>query len=59
VRKRLTAYHAQTEVLSSFYGALAASGAADAPTFVKVDGTRAIDAVKNEIIGALDRVPAR
>jgi len=59
VRKRLTAYHAQTEVLSSFYGALAASGAADAPAFVKVDGTQAIDAVKTEIIGALDRVPAR
>ncbi len=53
VRKRLAAYHAQTEVLSSFYGALAASGAADAPVFVRVDGTQKIDAVRDRILAAL------
>jgi len=56
VRKRLTAYHAQTEVLSSFYGTLAASGAADAPVFVKVDGTRGIDQVKAAILEQLTPV---
>ena len=36
-------------------GALACSGAADAPAFVKVDGTRAIDVVKQAILGCLDQ----
>jgi adenylate kinase len=53
VRKRLAAYHAQTEVLSSFYGSLAASGAADAPAFVRVDGTQKIDVVRDRILAAL------
>lgn len=53
VRKRLAAYHAQTEVLSSFYGNLARSGAADAPAFVKVDGTRGIDEVRTAITDGL------
>jgi adenylate kinase len=53
VRKRLHAYHAQTEVLASFYGSLAASGAADAPAYVKVDGTRGIDQVKAAILEGL------
>jgi adenylate kinase len=56
VRKRLAAYHAQTEVLSSFYGKLAASGAKDAPGFVKVDGTKGIDAVKGAILAGLTPV---
>ena len=56
VRKRLAAYHEQTEVLSSFYGALAASGAADAPAYIRADGTRAIDVVKADIVGALAKV---
>ena len=49
VRRRLDAYHAQTEVLASFYGELAGSGATDAPRFVTVDGTRSIEAVRDEI----------
>lgn len=53
VRKRLEAYHAQTEVLSEFYGKMAASGAPDAPQFIKVVGTQAIDAVKKAIIDGL------
>ena len=53
VRKRLTAYHAQTEVLASFYGKLAASGAADAPAYIKVDGTRGIAAVSEAILARL------
>jgi adenylate kinase len=56
VRKRLAAYHAQTEVLSSFYGKLAASGVADAPAFIKVDGTRGIEQVKAAILEQLTPV---
>ena len=53
VRERLKNYHAQTEVLSGFYGKMAASGAADAPAMVKVDGTQAIDQVKEDILSQL------
>jgi adenylate kinase len=56
VRARLEAYHAQTEVLSEFYGAMAASGAADAPAMVKVDGTQAIDEVKRTILSELEKL---
>ncbi len=57
VRKRLEAYHAQTAVLSEFYGGMAASGAPDAPRMVRVDGTKAINAVKADVLGALGGVP--
>jgi adenylate kinase len=56
VRRRLAAYHAQTAVLSSFYGTLAASGAPDAPLFVKVDGTRGIEQVRAAILEQLTPV---
>ena len=56
VRKRLHAYHQQTAVLSQFYGKMAASAAAGAPRFISVDGTRAIDAVRDEILGALAEI---
>jgi adenylate kinase len=56
VRRRLAAYHAQTEVLSSFYGALARSGAPDAPVFISVDGTRGIEEVKAAILERLTPV---
>jgi adenylate kinase len=53
VRARLATYHEQTEVLASFYGGLAADGAADAPKLIKVDGTASIDDVKDAILGEL------
>jgi adenylate kinase len=59
VRKRLQAYHAQTEVLASFYGTLAASGVPDAPRFIKVDGTRPINDVRDGILSRLEAAPAR
>ncbi len=54
VRKRLEAYHAQTEVLAQFYGKMAASGDSNAPRYVKVDGTLAIPEVKKAILDGLD-----
>jgi len=54
VRARLAAYHAQTAVLSGFYGRLAESGAPDAPAFVTVDGTRSIERVRDEVLAGLE-----
>jgi adenylate kinase len=56
VRARLVVYHEQTNVLTSFYGDMAKSGAADAPTFIAVDGTQPIDGVKAAIKAELDRI---
>ena len=54
VRKRLSAYHEQTEVLAKFYGEMAASGDPNAPKYVKVDGTRAIGDVSKAILDGLE-----
>jgi adenylate kinase len=54
IRTRLQAYHAQTQVLSDFYGKKAAEG--EGPTFIKVEGTQPIDAVKVAILEELKKV---
>ncbi len=54
VRKRLAAYHAQTEVLADFYGKMAASGDPKAPRYVKVDGTLPIEEVTRAIFEGLE-----
>ncbi|WP_157670056.1 adenylate kinase [Chitinibacter sp. GC72] len=53
VLKRLGVYHEQTEVLVGFYGKMAASGAANAPKYIKIDGTQAVEAVRDETLKAL------
>ena len=53
VKKRLAVYHEQTAVLVGFYGERAASGDAKAPKYVKIDGTRAVDVVRDEVLKAL------
>jgi adenylate kinase len=53
VLKRLGVYHEQTEVLVSFYGKMAASGDASAPKYIKIDGTQAVDAVREQTLKAL------
>lgn len=56
IRNRLQAYHAQTEVLSRFYGDMATGGGSTAPKFITVDGTRPIDEVKGAVLTALGEV---
>jgi adenylate kinase len=56
IRNRLANYHAQTEVLTKFYGELEAKGETDAPKLVTVDGTQAIDAVKAQALAALEAI---
>lgn len=53
ILNRLKQYHAQTEVLTGFYGKMAAAGDDNAPTYVAVDGTQDIDAVREVILGKL------
>ena len=56
IRNRLANYHAQTEVLTSYYGDLEAKGGAGAPRLIKVDGTQAIEAVRDEALAELDKL---
>lgn len=53
VKKRLNVYHEQTEVLVSYYSQLAAAGDAKAPKYIKVDGTQAVEAVRDAVFKAL------
>jgi adenylate kinase len=46
IRNRLATYHAQTEVLSSFYASLRGEGA---PLLIQVDGTQDIQGVQGSI----------
>lgn len=53
VKKRLDVYHEQTEVLVGFYSRMAASGDAKAPKYVKIDGTQAVETVRDNVLAAL------
>jgi adenylate kinase len=53
IRNRLATYHDQTEVLSSFYGALTGEGA---PRLIQVDGSQSIDGVKASIAQELAKL---
>ena len=53
VKKRLAVYHEQTEVLVGYYGKLAASGAAKAPKYVKVNGVGEVDTIRDQVFAAL------
>ena len=56
IRNRLATYHAQTEVLTEFYGNLEAKGEAGAPKLIKVDGTQSIDGVRDETLAELEKL---
>jgi adenylate kinase len=53
VKKRLAVYHDQTKVLVGYYGKLAASGDTKAPKYVKIDGTEAVETVRDKVFSAL------
>jgi adenylate kinase len=56
IRNRLATYHAQTEVLTTFYGDLEARGASDAPKLITIDGTQPIEGVKEETLAELEKI---
>ncbi|MEJ2794525.1 adenylate kinase [Iodobacter sp. LRB] len=53
VKKRLSVYHEQTEVLVGYYGEMAASGDATAPKYVKVNGVGEVEAIRDQLFAAL------
>jgi len=53
VRKRLEVYHAQTRQLVDYYGKWAASGSSGAPSYRKISGQGAVDAISERVLEAL------
>jgi adenylate kinase len=58
VVKRLAVYHEQTAQLAGYYGALAASGASDAPRYCKIAGVGSIaDITQRAHAALLEKAP--
>ena len=55
VRERLSVYHDQTEPLIDYYSKWAASGDADAPRYVKINGIGKVDEIRDAIFAGLDQ----
>ncbi|SDZ85539.1 Adenylate kinase [Thiothrix caldifontis] len=53
VLKRLEVYHAQTAPLIGYYSAWAASGEANAPRYIRIEGVGSVDAIRDNIFAAL------
>lgn len=53
VRKRLEVYHAQTNVLVSYYSKWAATGDARAPHYCKVSGVGPVEVIRQRVFDAL------
>ncbi len=53
VRKRLEVYHAQTRPLVDYYAQWAATGDAQAPRYVRVAGSGAVESIREAIFEAL------
>jgi adenylate kinase len=55
VRERLNVYHDQTEPLIDYYSKWAASGEANAPKYVKINGIGKVDEIRDAIFAGLDQ----
>jgi adenylate kinase len=53
VKKRLTVYHEQTEVLVDYYNKWAQSGQAGAPKYRKISGVGPVDTIRDKAFAAL------
>lgn len=53
VKKRLSVYHEQTEVLLGYYGKWAQSGAAGAPKYRKIAGVGPVEQIRDRAFAAL------
>ncbi|MFO7496271.1 MAG: adenylate kinase [Desulfobacterales bacterium] len=56
VRKRLEVYHAQTEPLIGYYRNWKATGDKAAPKYIKIEGVGKVDAIRDAIFSALDKL---
>lgn len=54
VRKRLTIYQEQTSPLQSYYQHFKATGERKVPVYLKIDGTKPIKEIKNQIFNLID-----
>lgn len=54
VKKRLSVYHEQTEVLVSYYGNWAESGQPGAPKYRKIAGVGPVDQIRDSAFAALE-----
>jgi adenylate kinase len=55
VRERLSVYHDQTEPLIEYYSKWAASGDADAPKYVRINGIGKVEEIRDAIFAGLDK----
>jgi adenylate kinase len=55
VRERLSVYHDQTEPLIEYYSKWAASGDANAPQYVKINGIGKVEEIRDAIFAGLDK----
>jgi adenylate kinase len=55
VRQRIVIYHTQTRPLIDYYSTWAESGDADAPRYVRVDGTGTVEAIRDRLFAALEK----
>lgn len=53
VLKRLAVYHAQTAPLIDYYSTWAASGEANAPRYIRIDGVGSVESIRDAIFAAL------
>lgn len=53
IRKRLDVYHQQTEPLVNYYIEAAKSGNGNAPRYIKIDGMKKVEEVRDTIFSAL------
>ncbi len=56
VKKRLDVYHEQTEPLIDYYKKWEATGEADAPQYVRVEGVGKVEEIRDKIFAGLDTV---
>ncbi len=54
VRKRLEVYHSQTEPLVEYYKKWEASGDANAPKYIRIEGVGKVEEIRDAIFKALD-----
>ena len=53
VRRRIDIYHAQTKPLIDYYCRWEATGDAQAPRYVKIDGTGTVEAIRERLLAAV------
>jgi adenylate kinase len=59
VMKRIKTYHDQTKPLVDYYSSWKARGDARAPAYVNINGSEAVETVRDKVLAAIDTHPSR